>query len=212
MLIVVQFFSPTSPLPSLLFFVCHSNDELSMRRSPSCKLSDLTCSDAFEPCRLLMHSNKSLFFPFIGVYYTQGALCALKGSSQNNFTSSAESEINKRKKETDKELHTHAVPPHKVAVVIPETKQHRLFQSHPSNKLFKMLNFYLTHLPIPCFSKCAPSVLFPWRLYLEAKVISFLRTKRQFRLCKTSLAGRNVSYVCGIYFTCPSTKELVENV
>lgn len=34
------------------------------------------------------------------------------------------------------------------------------FKVIPSNKLSKMLNFYLTHLPIPCFSKCAPSVLF----------------------------------------------------
>lgn len=73
-LIVVQFFSPTSPLPSLLFFVCHSNDELSMHRSPSCKLSDLSCSDAFEPCRLLMRSNKSFFFLYRGVLHTRSPL------------------------------------------------------------------------------------------------------------------------------------------
>lgn len=107
--IVVEFFSPTSPLPSPLFFVCHSNDELSMRRSPSCKLSDLTCSDAFEPCRLLMHSNKSFFFSFIGVYYTQRALRALKGSSPNNFTSSAESEIKKEeRKKQIRNAHSHS--------------------------------------------------------------------------------------------------------
>lgn len=84
-LIAVWFSLSTLLLPYLFFFVCHSNDELSMRRSSSCKLSELTGSDTFEPCRLLMHSNKS--FSLSRCITNKEPLSARKGSSQNNFTS-----------------------------------------------------------------------------------------------------------------------------
>lgn len=100
----------------------------------------------------------NLFFFFIGAYYTQRALCALKGSSQNNFTSSAESGKKERKKQI-RNAHSHS-PLTKSLLSFRRQNSNGSFKVIPSNKLFKMLNFYLTHLPIPCFSKCAPSGLF----------------------------------------------------
>lgn len=120
MLIAVQLFSSTLPLRSLLFFVCHCNDELSMRRSSGCKFSDLTASDTFEPRRLLMHSNKS--FSLSGCITHEKLTSVLKGSSQNNFTSLLKAEENKQIR------NAHSQPPHKVASVILEIKP-CLFQS-----------------------------------------------------------------------------------
>lgn len=93
-LIAVRLCSSTLLLPSLFLFVCHSNDELSMRCSSGCKLSDLTDTDTFEPCRLLMHSNKS--FSLSRCITHKEPLSVRKGSSQNNFPSLLKAEESKQ--------------------------------------------------------------------------------------------------------------------
>lgn len=75
----------------------------------------------FEPCRLLMHSNKS--FLLSGCITHKELTSALKGSSQNNFTSLLTAEKSKQIR------NAHSQPPHKVAIVISQTKQRCLFQS-----------------------------------------------------------------------------------
>lgn len=122
MLIAVQLlFSSTLPLRSLLFFVCHCNDELSMRRSSAGKFSHLTPSRTFEPCRLLTHSNQSFWLS--GCITHKELASVLQGSSQNNFTSLLKAAENKQIR------NAHSQPPRKVAGVTVETKQRRLFQS-----------------------------------------------------------------------------------
>lgn len=120
-LIAVRLCSSTLLLPSLFFFVCHSNDELSMRCSSGCKLSDLTETDTFEPCRLLMHSNKS--FSLSRCITHKEPLRARKGSAQNNFTSLLKAEESKQIR------NAHSQPPHKVAGVILKIKQRLFFSS-----------------------------------------------------------------------------------